>query len=56
MRNILWILAALAAAAGLAFQQRELRAARLRGDMYRDIAARLDKRVVELTEGANEHA
>ncbi len=55
MRKLFWMLAALATVGGLVFQQRELRAARLRGDMYRDIAARLDKRVVELTEGANGH-
>jgi hypothetical protein len=29
--------------------QRRLQAARMRGDMYRDISARLDRRVVELT-------
>lgn len=31
--------------------QRSLRAARMRGDMYRDIAARLDRRVAELSGG-----
>jgi hypothetical protein len=30
--------------------QRRLRAAQMRGDMYRDISARLDRRLVELTE------
>ena len=29
-------------------QQRRLQAARMRGDMYRDVAARLDRQVVEL--------
>ncbi len=29
--------------------QRQLQAAQLRGDMYRDISARLDQRVAELT-------
>jgi hypothetical protein len=29
--------------------QRRLRAAQMRGDMYRDISARLDRRVVELS-------
>lgn len=36
---ILWIVAL----------QRRLRAAQMRGDMYRDISARLDRRLVELT-------
>lgn len=52
MRQLLWIITMLAAVAYVVVQQRALRAARLRGDMYRDIAARLDKRVVELTEGS----
>ena len=29
-------------------QQRRLQAARMRGDMYRDVATRLDRQVVEL--------
>lgn len=29
--------------------QRQLQAAQMRGDMYRDISARLDRRVAELT-------
>ena len=33
--------------------QRRLRAARMRGDMYRDIAARLDRQVVELSGRGN---
>ncbi|MBC8163738.1 MAG: hypothetical protein H7Z42_21225 [Roseiflexaceae bacterium] len=55
MRTVIWLMAALGVAGVVAFQQRELRAARLRGDMYRDIAARLDQRVVELGDGAHEH-
>lgn len=31
--------------------RRQLEAARMRGDMYRDISNRLDKRVAELTDG-----
>lgn len=34
--------------------QRRLQAAQMRGDMYRDISARLDKRVAELT--VSDHA
>lgn len=52
MRRLLWIIGALGAVGYLVSLQRELHAARLRGDMYRDIAARLDKRVAELTEGS----
>lgn len=33
--------------------QRRLHAARMRGDMYRDIAARLDRQVVELNGRGN---
>lgn len=46
----------IAVLAGIAFWivnlQRSLRAAQLRGDMYRDIAARLDRRVAELSQGS----
>ncbi len=31
--------------------RRQLEAARMRGDMYRDISTRLDRRVAELTDG-----
>lgn len=51
MTRIIWVLTALAAVAYLFSLRRALEAANLRGDMYRDIAARLDKRVVELTDG-----
>lgn len=46
-----WLaLLALAAAAGYIFTlRRQLQAAQMRGDMYRDISARLDRRVAELT-------
>lgn len=49
MQRLLWIIT-LGALGYLIVLQRELAAARLRGDMYRDIAARLDRRVVELSE------
>ena len=50
MQRLLWILAAVAAAAYAFSLHRALEAANLRGDMYRDIAARLDRRVIELTD------
>lgn len=50
MQRLIWIVTALGGLGYLVFLQRELAAARLRGDMYRDIAARLDRRVVELSE------
>ncbi|HEU4325663.1 MAG TPA: hypothetical protein VFS21_21160 [Roseiflexaceae bacterium] len=31
--------------------RRQLEAARMRGDMYRDISTRLDRRVAELSDG-----
>lgn len=44
------VLLALAAAAAYIFTlRRQLQAAQMRGDMYRDISARLDRRVAELT-------
>ncbi len=51
MRYLLWAIV-LGLIGLVVYQQRELQAARLRGDMYRDIAARLDKRVAGLTEGS----
>ena len=55
MRLVLGIGAALGLVAYVITAQRALRAAQLRGDMYRDIAARLDRRVVDLIEGAGSH-
>lgn len=44
------LLAALVGAAAYIFTlRRQLLAAQMRGDMYRDISARLDRRVAELT-------
>ena len=47
MRIILWI-ALIALAIWIVNLQRRLHAAQMRGDMYRDISARLDRRVAEL--------
>ena len=45
------LLLALLAGAAIAIVtlRRQLQAAQMRGDMYRDISARLDRRVAELT-------
>lgn len=45
----LLVLALLAAGVYVFLLRRQLEAAQLRGDMYRDISARLDRRVAELT-------
>ena len=49
MRKLIWPAVCIALAAWIVMLQRRLQAARMRGDMYRDISARLDRRVVELT-------
>ena len=49
MRKLIWLIVLIALAAWVVMLQRRLQSARLRGDMYRDISARLDRRVVELT-------
>ena len=49
MRKLFWVAVGVALAAWIALLQRRLQAARMRGDMYRDISTRLDRRVVELT-------
>jgi len=48
MRRLFWALGIAGAAMWIAALQGRLRAARMRGDMYRDIAARLDRQLVEL--------
>ena len=48
MRKLVAILACLGAAAWIVTLQRRLQTARMRGDMYRDIAVRLDRQVSEL--------
>jgi len=50
MGKLVWIAVSIALAAWIIVLQRRLQAARMRGDMYRDISARLDQRVVELTQ------
>jgi hypothetical protein len=49
MRRLLWIVLFIGMAMWVFSLQRRLQAARMRGDMYRDISARLDRRVVELS-------
>ncbi len=50
MRKLIWLAIFLALTAWIVTLQRRLQAARMRGDMYRDISTRLDRRVVELTQ------
>ncbi|NJN18083.1 MAG: hypothetical protein HC822_18355 [Oscillochloris sp.] len=47
--NLVLIVALLGAALYAMTLRRQLEAAQMRGDMYRDISARLDRRVAELT-------
>ena len=47
--NWLFLAALAAAAVYILTLRRQLQAAQMRGDMYRDISARLDRRVAELT-------
>jgi preprotein translocase subunit YajC len=47
--NALLLLALVGAVVYLFTLRRQLQAAQMRGDMYRDISARLDRRVAELT-------
>ena len=49
MRKLIWLAVLIALGAWVVILQRRLQAARMRGDMYRDISVRLDRRVVELT-------
>jgi hypothetical protein len=50
MPKLIWLAIVIALAAWIVTLQRRLHAARMRGDMYRDISTRLDRRVVELTQ------
>ncbi len=50
MRKLIWFAVLVAFAAWIVLLQRQLKTARMRGDMYRDISTRLDRRVVELTQ------
>lgn len=47
MRTVFALLAIGGAAAWIAALQRRLNAAQMRGDMYRDIAVRLDRQLAE---------
>ncbi len=47
--NLLLLFALAGAALYILTLRRQLEAAQMRGDMYRDISARLDRRVAELT-------
>lgn len=48
MRTVVWLGAVAGLAAWIVALQQRLNAAQMRGDMYRDIAARLDRQIVEL--------
>jgi hypothetical protein len=51
MKQLLfWLAVLVVAAIWIADLHRRLQAAEMRGDMYRDISARLDRRLAELTE------
>jgi hypothetical protein len=47
--NLVLMVLLAAAALYIATLRRQIQAAQMRGDMYRDISARLDRRVAELT-------
>ncbi len=47
-KTVLLVLALLAAAGWIVVLRRQLEAAQMRGDMYRDISVRLDRRIAEL--------
>ena len=50
MPKLIWLAIFIALAVWIVTLRRRLQAARMRGDMYRDISTRLDRRVVELTQ------
>ncbi|NOK63099.1 MAG: hypothetical protein GFH27_549279n470 [Chloroflexi bacterium AL-W] len=50
MRSWLWIIVGISLVIWVVSLQRRLRAAQMRGDMYRNISARLDRRIAEITE------
>jgi hypothetical protein len=50
MRRLFWAIVAAGVAGWIVSLRQRLRAAQMRGDMYRDIAARLDRQIVELGE------
>ena len=48
MRMLFWFGAVVGLTAWIVALQRRLQAAQMRGDMYRDIAVRLDRQLVEI--------
>jgi hypothetical protein len=50
MGRLFWALAIAGMAVWITSLRQRLRAAQMRGDMYRDIAARLDRQLVERAE------
>lgn len=52
-QTFFWLVVVAAGAAWIADLQRRLHAAHMRGDMYRDISARLDRRLAEIAEQAS---
>lgn len=50
MPKLFWLVVVITLAAWIVILQRRLQTAQMRGDMYRDISTRLDRRVVELTQ------
>lgn len=48
-QTLFWILLLAVAGIWITDLRRQLRAAQMRGDMYRDISARLDRRLNDLT-------
>ena len=50
MRRLFWAVVVAGAAGWIIGLRQRLQAAQLRGDMYRDIAARLDRQIVELSQ------
>jgi len=50
MRRFFWAVLAGGVAAWIISLRQRLQAAEMRGDMYRDIAARLDRQIAELSE------
>jgi hypothetical protein len=48
MRMLFWVGAVAGMTAWIVALRRRLHAAQMRGDMYRDIAVRLDRQIIEL--------
>jgi hypothetical protein len=50
MRTLMWAAVVIGMAVWIVSLKQRLRSAQMRGDMYRDISARLDRQIVELGE------